>query len=64
MAAGHLGQQIGRGRRDDDQVGLARQPDVADLALVVEIEQVGEDAVAGQRADRQRRDELAAPPWS
>ena len=64
MAAGHLGEQVGGGRRDDDQVGLARQADVADLALVVEIEQVGEHAIAGQRADRQRRDELPAPPWS
>ena len=34
-----------------DQVGLARQPDVADLLLVVEIEQVGEHALGGQRAD-------------
>ena len=58
MAAGHLGQQVGGGRRDHDQIGLARQADVADLALVVEIEQLGEDAVVGERADRQRRDEL------
>ena len=49
MAAGHLGQQVGGGRRHHDQVGLARQPDVADLALVVEIEQVGEDALVGER---------------
>ena len=46
MAAGHLGQQVGGGRRHDDQRGLARQPDVADLALVVEIEQLGEHAIA------------------
>ena len=43
-------------------VGLARQADVADLALVVEIEQLGEHAVAGERADRQRRDELLRRP--
>ena len=47
MAAGHLGQQVGGGRRHHDQVGLARQADVADLALVVEVEQLGEDALVG-----------------
>ena len=31
---------------------------MADIVLVVAIEQVGEDAVAGERADRQRRDEF------
>ena len=62
VAARHLRQQVGGGRRHHDQVGLARQADVADLALVVEIEQLGEDAVAGQRADRQRRDELLRRP--
>ena len=45
MAAGHLGEQVGGGRRDDQQVGLARQADVADLLLVVEVEQVGEHAL-------------------
>ena len=45
VAASHLGQQVGGGRRDHDQVGLARQPDVADLALVVEIEQLREHAI-------------------
>ena len=62
MAARHLRHQVGGGRRDHDQVGLARQPDVADLALVVEIEQVDEDAIAGQRRDRQRRHELRRRP--
>ena len=31
---------------------------MADLALVVEIEQLGEHAVVGERADGQRRNEL------
>ncbi len=54
----HFGDQICGGRRHHDQVGLARQPDVADVELLVRIEQIGEDALAGQRAGRQRRDEL------
>jgi hypothetical protein len=62
MTTGHLGEQVGGGRRDHDQIGFARQADVADLALVVEIEQLGEDAVVAERADRQRRDELLRRP--
>ncbi len=62
VAARHLGQQVGGGRRHHDQVGLAREADVADLALVVEVEQLGEDALVGQRAHRQRRDELLRRP--
>ena len=62
MAAGHLGQQIGRGGGHHDQRRLARKPDVADLALVVEIEQLGEHAVPRERADRQRGDELLRRP--
>ena len=58
MATRHLGHQVGRCRCDDDQVRLAREADVADLALVVEIKQVGEHALVGQRCNRQRRDEL------
>ena len=50
--------QVGGGRRDDDQVGLARQADVADVVLVLAVEEVGEDMVGRQRADRQRRDEF------
>ena len=58
MAARHLGEEVGRRRRDDDQVGLARQADMADLVLVVEIEQIGEHPVVAERGDRQRRHEL------
>ena len=39
-AVRHLGEEVGRRRRDDDEVGLARQADVADLVLVVEVEEV------------------------
>ena len=64
VAARHLGEQVGGGRRHDDQLRLAREADVADLALVVEVEQFAEHALAGERPDRQRRDELRAQPWS
>ena len=62
VAAGHLGQEVGGGGRHHDQVGLAREADVADLALVVEVEQVGEDALVAQRRHRQRRHELLRRP--
>ena len=64
MTVRHLRHEVGGRRRDDDQVGLARQPDVTDIELVGRIEQVGEHLLAGEGADRQRRDEFAAPPWS
>ena len=44
-AAGELGHQIGGGRRDDDQIGFARQPDMADIMLVLAVEEIGEDMV-------------------
>ena len=31
MAVGHLGHQVGGGRRHHDEIGLAREPDVADV---------------------------------
>ena len=34
------------------------KPDMADILLVLAVEQLGEDMVGGQRADRQRRDEM------
>jgi hypothetical protein len=54
----HLGHQIGGRRRNHDQVGLARQPDVADVEFMRRVEQVGIDAPAADRACRQRSDEL------
>ena len=46
VAARHLGHQIGGRGRDHDQIGFARQPDMADIELARGIEQVGEDALA------------------
>ena len=42
MAARHLGHEVrGRGR-DHDEIGLAREPDVADIELACRIEQIRE----------------------
>ena len=54
----HLGEQV-RGRRaHDHQVGLAAEPDMAHLGLVLEIPQRGIDRVLAQRGERHRGDEL------
>ena len=58
VAARELGHEIGGRGRDHDEIGLARQPDVADVELASRIEQVREHALARQRAGRQRRDEF------
>ena len=58
QAAGDLGHQVGGAGRHHDQVGLARQANMADVELVRGIEQIGEDALAGDGAGRERRDEM------
>ena len=60
VAAGHPRDEVGSSRRDDDEVGITGEADVADLALVVEAEQVGQHPLVRQRADRQRRHEALA----
>ena len=52
QARGHARDQIGGGRRHDDQIGLARQPDMAHLALIGQRPQIGVDLVFAQRSDR------------
>jgi hypothetical protein len=59
MAVRHLGDQVGGGGCDDEEVGRARQGDMADIGLVRQREQVGEAFLARERGDRERRDELA-----
>ena len=54
----HARQQIGGRRRDDDEIGLARQLDVAHLGLVGQAEQIVANGLAAQRRGRQRRDEM------
>ena len=58
MAAGHFRDQIRGRRRDDDQIGVARQADMADIEFALRIEQVGVGAFTGERASRKRRNEM------
>ena len=57
-AGRHLGEHVGSGRADDDQVGLAAQLDVAHLGLVLEVPQRGIDLVLAERGERHGGDEL------
>src|SRR5690606_24073333 len=54
----HLCQQACSRRGDHDEVRLSAQPDMADIVLVLTVEQLGEDAITRDGADRQRCDEL------
>src|SRR3546814_948383 len=56
----HLREQVGGRRRDDDQIGLARELDMPHLDLVFEVEEAGVDLVLAQGRKRQRRHELLA----
>ena len=58
VAADHFRHQIGGRRRDHDQIGFAREANMTDVELAAGVEQVGEHAVADDRAGRQRRDEM------
>ncbi len=58
VAAGKFRHQVGGGRRHHDQIGFARQPNMADVELSRWIEQIGEHALADNGAGRQRRDEM------
>ncbi len=53
MAARHFGHQVGGRRRDDDEIGVARQPDMADVELALRIEQIGVGALAARARRRQ-----------
>ena len=58
MAAGHFCHEVGGRGRDDDEIAVAREADVADIEFALRIEQVGEGVLAAQRADGERRDEF------
>ena len=60
QAARHARQQIGGRRRHDQQVGIARELDVAHLALVGQGEHVAVDTVFREGLQREGRDELRA----
>ena len=56
----HLGEKIGGRRRHDDEIGLARETNMANLGLVLEVEQIGEGLLLGEHGERKRRDEFGA----
>jgi len=58
MPPGHTRQEIGRRWRNEDQIMIACKPDVPDFALVVEVEEIRQNALVGESADGKRRDEL------
>ena len=58
MATRHFGDQIGGRRRNNNQIGVARQPDMPDVELALRIEQIDIRLFAGERADRERRYEM------
>ena len=60
MALRRLGEEIGGGRGDDDEVGLPAQFDVAHFRFIGQREQILIDLVAAQAGERKRRDELCA----
>ena len=57
-----LGQQVGRGRRDQNQVRGIRQPDVSDFGFLSQVERVRGDRVAGQGLQGERGNELLRVP--
>ncbi|MCY1453316.1 hypothetical protein D9M71_702980 [compost metagenome] len=61
MAVGQPGQQVGRGRGDDDAVGPAGQLDMAHGLFGRAVPQGGAGGLAGQGLEAQRGDELLGP---
>ncbi len=56
MPARHLRHQVGGRRRDHDEIGIAGEPDVADIELGLGVEEIGigvlaRDGPGGQRCD-------------
>ena len=58
VPACHSRHEIRRCRCDHDQVAVTRQSDMSDLALLIEIEEIGQHPFIRQRPDGQRRHEL------
>ena len=58
VAAGHFRHEIRRCGRDDNEIGVAGQADMADVELALRIEQIRIGALAAQRAGGERRDEV------
>ncbi len=58
VAGRHPGHHVGGGRRHHDGVGVAGEPDMADLGLALPVEQVGMGPLARERRGGERRDEF------
>ena len=58
QALRHLGHQIGSGGRHQHEVAVTRQPDMADILLVLSGKKFRENVGGRQHANGQRRDEL------
>jgi hypothetical protein len=58
-AGGHAGEEVGRGGGDDHQIGAIGHPDVPDLGLLTQVEEVGQDRASRQGLEGQLADELA-----
>ena len=57
VSSRHLGDEISRCGGDDDEIGVACQPYMADVELALRIEQIGVGALAAKCAGGERRDE-------
>ena len=62
LAGRHLRHEIGGRRRDDHEVGRARQLDMPHLGLVGQAEEIVMNLAAATGRHRQRRHELRARP--
>ena len=58
VAARHPRDKIGSRRCDDDEIVIASQPDVSDLAFLIKVEEIGQHPLIGQRTDGKRSDEV------
>ncbi len=58
VTARHFRHQIGGRRRDDDEIGVAGETNMADIEFALRIEQIGVNVLAGERAGGERRNEM------
>ena len=57
MPARHLGEEVRRGGRHDDKVGVAGEADMTDVGLRLAVEEIGVRPLARKRGGGERRDE-------
>jgi hypothetical protein len=61
-AVGELGDDVGGGGGDEQQVGAVGGLDVADLPGPLDLEQVGDDGAVGEHLERERAHEAPGVP--